>query len=93
MYVLDLNKCTLKCKCCTDQRGNLKVLSLVCLILGMLSLAGSLKFTPAPIGQAGRAHTMALPYTGMTSQNIFIGGVFQIFHTVKMLEKVGIFTR
>lgn len=31
--------------------------------------------TPAPINQSGRAHTTALPYTGMTSQNIFIGGM------------------
>lgn len=49
--------------------------------------------TPAPINQSGRAHTMALPYTGMTSQNIFYRGVFQIFHAVKMVEYVGIFSR
>lgn len=30
---------------------------------------------PAPINQSGRAHTMALPYAGKTSQNIFIGGM------------------
>ena len=48
--------------------------------------------TPAPINQSGRAHTMALPYTGMTSQNIFYRGVFQIFHAVKMVEYVGILT-
>lgn len=48
--------------------------------------------TPAPINQSGRAHTMALPYAGKTSQNIFIGGdaLAQIAHAVKMVENGGI---